>query len=210
MSLIESGELKLCNVGAMQRLLAILIVLRPVAVMRDGPSWMTTSSLTFAHDLHFRASRFKVGCIATAIEPNTNQSIIKDERIQPHILYVVIEPEELRAEVYSHDKQLYRSWSLSEGRRRDNSGDLFRVTQQFSDADSARVPGQDEVADRDYAIIEELNNKDKRLNRAEKEMEELKLQLDRMREALQTQSEQGVRGRGKNNGRGKGREKRKR
>ncbi|KAF2732460.1 hypothetical protein EJ04DRAFT_395383, partial [Polyplosphaeria fusca] len=46
---------------------------------------------------------------------------ILDTTVQSHLFHVVIEPEKMSAEIYTHDKQLLRSWSLSEGRQQKNS-----------------------------------------------------------------------------------------
>ncbi|KAI9685393.1 MAG: hypothetical protein M1822_004524 [Bathelium mastoideum] len=46
-------------------------------------------------------------------------------RVRSHVFHVVIEPDELTAEVYTHDIQLHQRWSLGEGRQRSSADDFY-------------------------------------------------------------------------------------
>ncbi|KAI9695365.1 MAG: hypothetical protein M1820_008660 [Bogoriella megaspora] len=46
---------------------------------------------------------------------------IEDEKVRSHLFHLVIEPDKQAAEIYTHDMQLYKSWSLGEGRQRSDA-----------------------------------------------------------------------------------------
>ncbi|KAF2785826.1 hypothetical protein K505DRAFT_196452, partial [Melanomma pulvis-pyrius CBS 109.77] len=85
----------------------------------------------------------------------------QDERIHSNLFHVVIEPNEMSAEIYTHDKQLHTSWSLSEGRQRKNSDDFFGLNESLSDADSERMLAQDEPTERERAMMEAMKEREK-------------------------------------------------
>ena len=96
------------------------------------------------------------------------------------------------AEIYSHDKQLQKSWSLSEGRQRTD-------TDVFSDLNTANhgtglTNGSNQG---EPAIVEELRvmrlqmerEKEMRLQ-VEREKEEMRLQIERERKGMRLRTEQ--------------------
>ncbi|KAF2736795.1 hypothetical protein EJ04DRAFT_595567, partial [Polyplosphaeria fusca] len=68
---------------------------------------------------------------------------ILDTTVQSHLFHVVIEPEKMSAEIYTHDKQLLRSWSLSEGRQQKNSDGVLNFNESVSGAENEGMPTQD-------------------------------------------------------------------
>ncbi|KAF2737114.1 hypothetical protein EJ04DRAFT_390669, partial [Polyplosphaeria fusca] len=92
---------------------------------------------------------------------------LTDTTVQSHLFHVVVEPDKMSAEIYTHDKQLRSSWSLSEGRRRKDSDALFEPDEFLS--------GADETAE-EKRVMEEL---ERELEQREKETKKLKKEMER-------------------------------
>lgn len=116
-----------------------------------------------------------------------------DERIQSHVFHVVIDSEEMSAEIYTHDKQLHKSYSLSEGRQRcQNSDDGFNFDASLSDADSQGVPPQIEPTEKESAMMERMKDMEERvktMEEREKMMEEREKQMEKEMEEQEKEIE---------------------
>ncbi|KAF2728289.1 hypothetical protein EJ04DRAFT_556846 [Polyplosphaeria fusca] len=90
----------------------------------------------------------------------------------PHLFHVVIEPEEMSAEIYTHEKQFCKSLSLGEGRRRKESNSFLNKDETLPDAGSERMPPQDEPTERERAMMEQLKEMKERERAMHEEMKE--------------------------------------
>lgn len=91
----------------------------------------------------------------------------------------------MTAEIYTHDKQLHKAWSLSEGRQRINTDDLYDFNDPVSDTANCSTPLQDEPTQREGELIAEMQEMRLQMER-EKEM---RLQLEREKEEMRLQIE---------------------
>ncbi|KAF2726700.1 hypothetical protein EJ04DRAFT_530052, partial [Polyplosphaeria fusca] len=87
----------------------------------------------------------------------------------PHLFHVVIEPEEMSAEIYTHEKQFCKSLSLGEGRRRKESDSFLDKDETFPDAGSERMPPQDEPTERERAMMEQMKEMYEEMERLREE-----------------------------------------
>ncbi|KAL9615668.1 MAG: hypothetical protein Q9160_009346 [Pyrenula sp. 1 TL-2023] len=118
---------------------------------------------------------------------------IKDEEIRSHVFHVVVEPDELTAEIYSHDKQLYKSWSLSEGRQRVNAIELSNSSGFVFNTDNGTMPMRDDSTQREQIPMEELKEArlqvereremriqtERKIKEMERENKEMRLKIER-------------------------------
>lgn len=103
----------------------------------------------------------------------------------------MIEPDELTAEIYTYDKQLHKSWSLSEGRR--------RITEDFNDSvfetDNHSMPLQDEPTQKERGMMAEIERMKLQMERERQEKEEMRLRIKREeqeKEAMRLQVERAM------------------
>lgn len=87
--------------------------------------------------------------------------MLPDEKVLPHLFHVVIEPDKLTAEIYTHDKQLHKAWSLSEGRQRVGMDDLH-IDDTASDTSNDYMSSLNTLTAREQALLGQLRKQTKR------------------------------------------------
>lgn len=104
----------------------------------------------------------------------------------------------MTAEIYTYDKQLHKSWSLSEGRQRFNAEDLYDFNDLDSDTANLGMPSQDGPTQRNQAKMEEADDlklqMEEMRRQMEREREEMRLQMEREREKMRLRMGQGENG----------------
>ncbi|KAL1618080.1 hypothetical protein SLS56_010705 [Neofusicoccum ribis] len=127
---------------------------------------------------------------------------IQDEKIKSHLFQVVIEPEELTAEIYTHDMQLCKAWSLSEGKQRVNT-DFYGFNNPVPNTTDGGVPLHEPTQEREGTTVEieemrlqveemkrEMERKrEQREQEREREMEEMKREMERRVEEREREME---------------------
>ena len=111
---------------------------------------------------------------------------LPDEKIQSHLFHIVVEPDELTAEIYTHDRQLCKSWSLSEGRQRVDAEYSYNFDDLVPDTTSHCMLLHDETTHKERTTMGEMEVM--RL-RVEREKEEMRLQVEREKEEMRLQVE---------------------
>jgi len=94
----------------------------------------------------------------------------------------------MSAEIYTHDKQLCRSWSLSEGRQRKNSDGLFNFDKRVSGAENEKMPTKDELEQKEHMLEEQL----KEIKGKRRKIEEREEEIKRAKEETQLQPVHGM------------------
>ena len=115
-----------------------------------------------------------------------------DQRIQSHIFHVVIDSIKSSADIYTYNKELYKAWSLSEGRQRSSTEDLVE-----SNADShiERTPAENEMDAKEVEIkelkrqVEQGKQMQQRLEQEKQEMEQ-QMEVERLEVRLRMNQEQ--------------------
>jgi len=108
---------------------------------------------------------------------------------------VVVEPDKMSAEIYSHDKQLCRSWSLSEGRQRKNSDGLFNFDKRVSGAENGKMPTRDELEQKKHMLeeqLKEIEGKKRKIEGKKRKIEEREEEIKRAKEETQLQLVHGM------------------
>ncbi|KAH7038893.1 hypothetical protein B0J12DRAFT_764734 [Macrophomina phaseolina] len=123
---------------------------------------------------------------------------IKDEQIKSHLFHIVVEPEEFTAEIYTHDIQLCQAWSLSEGRQR-ASTEFYDFNDAVSDTANCAAPLQDEPTQRRDGTTVEMEERERRMEEREREMdrrmEEREREMERRMEEREREMERQMEGR---------------
>ena len=86
------------------------------------------------------------------------------------------------AEIYTYEKELYKSWSLSEGRQRVNAEDIYGLN-------DASIATEDESTRTEQTLMREVEIMRRHTRRENEEMKEKWLQLERDREEMRLQLE---------------------
>lgn len=103
----------------------------------------------------------------------------------------------MTAEIYTHNGQLQKSWSLSEGRQRIIAEDFYDFSDTVSDTTSHGMPSQLELTQRERAMMGKLEEMERQIERQQEERrlqmeqvkEDMKLQMEREKEELRLQME---------------------
>ncbi|KAF2106486.1 hypothetical protein BDV96DRAFT_607363 [Lophiotrema nucula] len=105
---------------------------------------------------------------------------IQDEQMRSHFFHVVYDPTKTSVEIYTHNKELHKTWSLSEGRQRVINDDLIDLE---ANSDSGRMSTPDERMSKEAAMSAEIEE----LRREVAQEREAKLKEKRKREQLEVQ-----------------------
>ncbi|KAF2872276.1 hypothetical protein BDV95DRAFT_593681 [Massariosphaeria phaeospora] len=115
---------------------------------------------------------------------------ISDKTTQSNLFHVIIEPDKLSAEIYTHDKQLHMSWSLSEGRQRKNLDDFCGIDESLSNEDSERMLTQEDLIEDNHAMTEVIEWMKEREEEREKEMKEREKEMKEREKEMKEREEE--------------------